>query len=277
MAEVKNKVVTVESLKAKHDYDESAYLKKSGGNVTGDVALIGSDLYVTDIYINENGGAKGQIFGLTPYGNYVPNIQICNENGNCVIGHGNYTNGTGNTNIYSGDNISMFLAGNETTEGVAVFNARNSYGNMEINRMGQFDGGRTYIFGSDIYLGRGNNGNVIEYKPYFAAGDTISVNISTAGYVTTGSTEICFTLPIAKPIIGNPTLTVTTDGGLVLRQNAKYTHGSSSGSCAYPTSYTLGVQAGGNFISVRAKLSDITNATNNDAIGITWNAVITLS
>ena len=41
MAELKDKVITVESLKAKHDYDEGTYLKKSGGTMTGDITLSG--------------------------------------------------------------------------------------------------------------------------------------------------------------------------------------------------------------------------------------------
>ena len=170
----------------------------------------------------------------------------------------------------------MFIAGDEGTEGTAVFNARNNYGNMEINRMGQFDGGKTYIFGSDIYLGCGTD-NVVEYKPYFSAGDTISVNISTAGYITTGSKEVCFIIPIAKPIIGVTSLTVTTDNGMVLRQGGKYTHGSASGVVTRANSYTLSAEANGNYISVRATFNNVTNAINNDTIGIVWNAVITLS
>ena len=39
MAEVKDKVVTVDSLKTKHDYDESTYFKNTGGTVTGNVAI----------------------------------------------------------------------------------------------------------------------------------------------------------------------------------------------------------------------------------------------
>lgn len=35
MTEIKDKIVTVESLAALHDYDESTYLKKVGGTVTG--------------------------------------------------------------------------------------------------------------------------------------------------------------------------------------------------------------------------------------------------
>lgn len=48
MAEVKNKVVTVESLKAKHDYDESTYLKKSGALGTLGITATAAELNKMD-------------------------------------------------------------------------------------------------------------------------------------------------------------------------------------------------------------------------------------
>ena len=39
MAEVKNKVVTAESLKAVHDYNEDTFMKKSGGDFTNNVSI----------------------------------------------------------------------------------------------------------------------------------------------------------------------------------------------------------------------------------------------
>lgn len=48
MAEVKDKIVTVESLKAKHDYDENAYLKKSGALTTLGITATASELNKLD-------------------------------------------------------------------------------------------------------------------------------------------------------------------------------------------------------------------------------------
>lgn len=130
------------------------YLPLTGGTITGDVTLSESDLYAadlyaTDLYFTENGGAMGQIYGKTPDGNYVANIQPCNESGNCVIGFGNYSNGSGATNIYGAEEINMVLAGCTGR----VFNARNDYGNMEINRSGYADeNSKTYIYGTDVHL-----------------------------------------------------------------------------------------------------------------------------
>ena len=192
MAEVKNKIVTVESLAAKHNYDEGTYLKKSGalntlgitataaelnyvdgvtsniqtqlngklstsgGTVTGNTIFNG-DVYATGLYLTENGAAKGQIYAKTPTGEYVANIQPCNESGNCVIGYGSYANESGSVNIYGADGINMVLAGCTGR----VFNARNDYGNMEINRSGHIDAdSKTYIYGTDVHFVSVSSGNV---------------------------------------------------------------------------------------------------------------------
>ena len=48
MAEVKDKVITVDALKAKHDYDEGAYLKKEGALTTIGVTATVEELNVID-------------------------------------------------------------------------------------------------------------------------------------------------------------------------------------------------------------------------------------
>lgn len=48
MAEVKDKVVTVESLKTKHDYDEAAYLKKNGALDTLGITATVEELNIMD-------------------------------------------------------------------------------------------------------------------------------------------------------------------------------------------------------------------------------------
>lgn len=241
MAEVKDKVITVESLKTKHDYDESTYLKKSGalgtlgitataaelnyvdgvtsniqtqlngklstngGTVNGDVTLNNSNLYTTDIYISENGAAKGQIFGKTTDGAYVANIQPCNEYDNCVIGFGIYNSGKdygancGETNIYAAKGINMVVAGCTGR----VFDARNSYGNMEINKAGYTDNNsKTYIYGTEVYK---NNDPIMSSKVLYnnSTGTTGNLTLSETAanfeyievYVTAGnrysSTKVC--------------------------------------------------------------------------------------
>lgn len=118
------------------------------------------------------------------------------------------------------------------------------------------------------------SGNIIEflvktagtrYKPYYDADledgevDTWRVN----GLVTTSKTQIVFMIPLGKPVIGNPTITVTSMMGLEIRQNGKYTHGSALNQYIIPDSYKAAL-VGGNCIHVTANVSDTTNAINNE-------------
>ena len=48
MAEIKDKVITAESLKSKHDYDESTYLKKSGALNTLGITATAKELNILD-------------------------------------------------------------------------------------------------------------------------------------------------------------------------------------------------------------------------------------
>lgn len=126
--------------------------------------------------------------------------------------------------------------------------------------------------GSDITIGSAYG----DVRPYYRAGDTISYYIRTAGYVTNSSTEVVFSIPLSKPVIGSPTVSVTSIDGFTLRQGAKYTHGSSASVYTTPDSYNS-VNLGANYIHISAKFSVTTNATNNDAIGIYWSGKVTFS
>lgn len=87
---------------------------------------------------------------------------------------------------------------------------------------------------------------------------------------------MCFSIPLSKPIIGSPTVTVTSSSGLILRQENAYTHGSSSSTYVKPSSYST-VASTGNYVRIIAKMSSTTNAVNNSPIGITASIKITFS
>lgn len=139
---------------------------------------------------------------------------------------------------------------------------------------GSYDvGAPTYIYGRDIYLYVKSAG--AHYYPYYAVNDSISISIATAGYLTNGSKDVSFIVPLSKPIIGNPAVTVATVNGFTLRQGTKYTHGSSATQAVSPASYSASIKPGG--VYILASFSTTTNATNNDAIGINWSGTITFS
>lgn len=135
--------------------------------------------------------------------------------------------------------------------------------------------GNTYVYGNDVQLYSANAGKA-GVRPYMRAGDAWSITVRTAGFVTSGGTMICFTIPMTVPIVGNPTITITSDNGLLLRQNNGYTHGSTVDGYVKPTKWA----ASYNWrygIYAEATMGQTTGATNNSPIGITFSGRITLS
>jgi uncharacterized repeat protein (TIGR02543 family) len=136
--------------------------------------------------------------------------------------------------------------------------------------------GNTNIYGYDINFGVANISNPGTYRPYRRKGDSFSLTLRTSGYVTNSSKDVSFWIPLAEPIVGSPTVSITSGDGFVFRQGSQYTHGSTASAYAKPVSYEATATMF-NGIYVKAVFSNTTNATNNDSIGIYWNGTITLS
>ena len=140
--------------------------------------------------------------------------------------------------------------------------------------------GTTNIYGNTVNIGARPKGkddpDYVLYKPYYSHGDKIvDVTWSGAGYVSSAKKVIYFAIPLTKPVIGNPTIVVTSgDGGLKLRQNNAYTHESTSDIYAVPTSYNANANSG-NHIQISATMDNTENVTNNSTIGIQWKGTIT--
>lgn len=185
-------------------------------------------LVADDVLMSNN---QASIMGVSPDGVVKECFQPQNENGNTVIGWGNYDKGEGNTNVY----------GTEITLGVAAAT------------------------------------NKAKFRPYYHGIDSFTATFRGAGYVTSSGKVIYFVVPVAKPIIGDPTAVVASTAAFTLRQNNNYTHGSSETATVKPTKYSANVDASGNYIRIAATFANATNVTNNDAIGIDWTGTITLS
>lgn len=152
------------------------------------------------------------------------------------------------------------------------------YGNTIIGYDGYANkNGNSHIYGNDIahYVASAD----ANYRPYYRAGDTINFTgnaaVRTAGYVTNAGKNVVFTVPVLKPIIGSPSITVESGQGFVLRQDGNYTHGSAASTFVKPTSYSVILNSSGFVIT--AVFDVTTNVVNNDATGIYWDGIITLS
>lgn len=160
---------------------------------------------------------------------------------------------------------------------VEALNLQNANGNTVLG-YGNYDrgAGSTNIYGYDILFGISNQATPGTYKPYLRRGDSITVTFRGAGYVTNGKKDVSFWLPLTAPVIGSPTISAASGNGFIFRQGDKYTHGSSASTYITPTSYevTNYYRCG---LYIKAVFSDVTNVTNNDAIGIYWHGTITFS
>ena len=107
------------------------------------------------------------------------------------------------------------------------------------------------------------------YKPYYEFGDSIELEWYGSGFVSDSSSKVYFSIPLAKPVIGNPSVTVTSVNGLTIRQNG------SVSSHTQPT-YSATLTCDGGIINVIATLSS--NAALNDApCGVTASVTIVFS
>jgi hypothetical protein len=125
--------------------------------------------------------------------------------------------------------------------------------------------GRTHLYGNEIrfYVATATN-----YKPYYEKGDSVNIYWLGAGYCSSSSKNIYFSIPVSKPVIASPTVSITSTKGLCLRQNGSYTHGTAASSFVNPTSYEAILEGNGDYIRVTAIMSATTNATNNAAIAV---------
>lgn len=185
-----------------------------------------------------------------------------------LYANGNIHFNTNNTFMYgkAADNKSVALLG------ISGSNTLSFGWGCYTNKIGVTD-----IAGYDILHYVSNTASGADYyRPYFRKGDSFNVNIFVGGWVTTSNTQVCFLVPLAKPVIGNPTVTASTLNGLIIRQNGSYTHGSAASTYAKPTSYSCSLN--GNYgVLVTATFSTTTNSINNEAAGIQWYGTLTFS
>ncbi len=182
-------------------------------------------------------------------------------------------------NIHIEGTASIYGADPSTKEEKLVFEPQSSLGNTVIGRDNyRKKSGDTYIYGNDIRIAAATAEQ--EYRPYYRKGDSIVITLHTSGYVTSGGNSMYFSVPIAREIIGNPTLTASSTTGFLVRQNNKYLYGSgydeATGNVyAKPSSYTASYANG--VLYIKAEFSNTTNVENNSTVGIYWYGRVTLS
>lgn len=188
-------------------------------------------------------------------------------------------------NMY-GDVIEAFQAQNE--KGNTVI----GWGNYEKEEPTANNQGNTNVYGQDVHIGSAKAGKIY-FRPYFRLGDTVNGLWYGAGFISSSATKVYFTIPLAKPVIGDVDVLVESEGGITIRQGGlnvttnssgvvtkctlagKYCYGSSASQTVAPKSLLGYVSWDGNSIRVVAEMEGTENAINNTPCGITANLKFT--
>lgn len=169
-----------------------------------------------------------------------------------------------------------------------IFEPVNDNGNTTIG-WDHYDAGlgNTNIYGHDLLFGVSNIASKGTYRPYIRRGDDFTVVIQTSGYVTNSKKDVTFMVPLSRPIVGSPIVTVSSNDGLILRQGGNYVYESASNVHTNPSSYSCtGTYTYGIRVTARFPVGEdnqldallkVDKITNNDVIGIYWSGRITLS
>lgn len=286
MVEVKNKIVTVESLSALHEHNENTYMPMvnpaGSGVMTFDGDIEANSLKASgdlEIYGNQKVNADSEICGnqrvdcdLEVYGDQKVNgnIEVVGD----IIGDIKASNNIIIKNINNG----LYCIHPDTNEQSSMVHM-NPYGNTVIGYDGYVNqNGNSFVCGKDVEH-HISSANDTHYRPYYRAGDVINFNVRTSGYVTNMGGDVYFTIPITKPVIGNPSAMAESEKGFILRQRGSYTHGCKGDVTpaiyAKPRSYNIDPNYNGGFV-ITASFEDLTGSYNNDTIGIYWDGKITL-
>nr|DAT62166.1 MAG TPA: Minor structural protein [Caudoviricetes sp.] len=114
-------------------------------------------------------------------------------------------------------------------------------------------------------------------RPYYRADDVINMEFYVIGYVTSNKQEVIFLIPFSRPIMTTK-VSISSIGGLTIRQNGKYIYSSTASKPIKPSSYTATVIGGRNGLNVRAKIpignsgdftdDEFSKIVNNDTCAI---------
>lgn len=159
-----------------------------------------------------------------------------------------------------------------------VFTPCNAEGNTVVGYDNYInEDGKTYIYGHNVVIGVSSGSSRQTFRPYFSKNDpSFNIVIRTAGFVANSGKDVYFIVPLTKPVVGSPTISVASVNGFQLRQNGNYTHDSSATVYALPSSYTVSISSLFG-ITIKATFPTATNAVNNHVIGVYWSGTITFS
>lgn len=168
---------------------------------------------------------------------------------------------------------------NVTTEAGNQKQLVSTYGESAFFGYGNYDGqyGDSYLLGKDVFIGINPHGTKIDYRPYYRKGDSVDIRLQTSGYLTNSYKDVNFVIPLDKPVVGSSVASVASINGFILRQNGKYTHGSTASTWVKPDIYVNGTTPTNKGLGIVARFNTTTNAVNNSPIGIDVSLRVTFA
>lgn len=137
-----------------------------------------------------------------------------------------------------------------------------------------YDDGLEFCSTKDISM----NVSGKSFKPYYTAGDSIttSANLRLNGFITNSGSQLYFSIPLSKPMVGVTKATITNHASksLIIRQAGDYVWGSAGSTWINPTSWSVSLEEG--MINVTATSSSNTYKNNYPA-AILFRGTITFS
>jgi hypothetical protein len=135
--------------------------------------------------------------------------------------------------------------------------------------------GITELVGGTIHFWAAQSTEAL--KPYYSAGDTFLANaVFGSGVVDDARIfEICISL--AKPIIGNPTISISMGHGVIVRQNGSYLYGSNQNKWGTAISSISASMLDANTIHCVVTMNNSTNAIARTPCSGGYHLYITLS
>lgn len=254
----------------------SIELKAIDADGTNTITLSGSRTYIANISSMydtcsiEIAAGKVNMTGPTTLTGALTAKSTLAVTGNTTIGGTTTVTGI----IYAKNNISLLnnkvLYGKNTAGADRQIAYINDANNLRLGYGGYANSeGRTDLMGNEIrfYVKYANDTN---YKPYYDGGDSVSIEWYGAGFISSSGGKVYFSIPLSKPVIGGCSVSVTSVGGITVRQNRQYVYGSTSsaGVALAASKYTAVVDTHGTFIRIIATMPNTTNAINNAPCGI---------
>lgn len=185
------------------------------------------------------------------------------------------------SDFYPGGNIQLVKGAKiyATSEAGNQKSVVSSYGESVYFGYGNYNDqyGDSYLLGKDVLIGINPYGTKIDYRPYYRKGDPIDIRLQTSGYLTNSCKDVNFVIPLDKPVVGSSVASVASINGFILRQNGKYTHGSTASTWVKPDIYVNGTTPTNKGLGIVARFNTTTNAVNNSPIGIDVSLRVTFA